>query len=64
MTSSASANSGPETTPEIDPEVVKKIATLRAQVRESFGKVVMAMMALPRYRYQTWWICSTWCSIR
>lgn len=57
MTSSASANSGPEmspeTTPEIDPEVVKKIAMLRAQVRESFGKVVMAMMALPRYRHQT-----------
>lgn len=26
---------------------------LRAQVRESFGKVVMAMMALPRYRHQT-----------
>ncbi|MCG7495033.1 toxin-activating lysine-acyltransferase RzcC [Thalassobius sp. Cn5-15] len=57
MTSSASANSSPEappeTTPEIDPEVVKKIAMLRAQVRESFGKVVMAMMALPRYRHQT-----------
>jgi len=48
--SSTTANSGPETTPEIDPEVIKKIAMLRAQVRESFGKVVMA---LPRYRHQT-----------
>lgn len=48
MTTSDSALSGPETSPEIDPDVLKKIATLRAQVRESFGKVVMAMMALPR----------------
>lgn len=38
---------------QIDPEVVAKIAALRAQVRESFGKVVMAMMGLPRYRHQT-----------
>ncbi|MEJ1999001.1 MAG: toxin-activating lysine-acyltransferase [Maritimibacter sp.] len=38
---------------QIDPEIVKKIAQLRSQVRESFGKVVMAMMGLPRYRHQT-----------
>ena len=38
---------------EIDPEVAKKVAQVRAQVRESFGKIVMAMMALPRYRSQT-----------
>ena len=37
----------------IDPEIVKKIGALRAQVRESFGKVVMAMMGLPRYRHQS-----------
>ena len=37
----------------VDPEVLKKIAALRTQVRESFGKVVMAMMGLPRYRHQT-----------
>jgi hemolysin-activating ACP:hemolysin acyltransferase len=37
----------------IDPEVAKKVATLRAQVRESFGKIVMTMMLLPRYRHQT-----------
>ena len=38
---------------EPDPEVVKKVAELRAHVRESFGKIAMAMMALPRYRHQT-----------
>ena len=30
-----------------------RIASLRSHVRESFGKVVMAMMMLPRYRQQT-----------
>lgn len=38
---------------QIDPEMLKKIAELRAQVRENFGKIAMAMMALPRYRHQT-----------
>lgn len=37
----------------IDPEVAAKIAALRSQVRESFGKITMAMMALPRYRNNT-----------
>jgi len=37
----------------IDPEILGKIAALRSQVRESFGKVAMAMMALPRYRHNT-----------
>jgi hemolysin-activating ACP:hemolysin acyltransferase len=37
----------------LDPEVAAKIASLRSHVRESFGKVVMAMMMLPRYRHQT-----------
>lgn len=36
-----------------DPEVMRKVATLRAQVRENFGKITMAMMMLPRYRHQT-----------
>ncbi len=54
MTNNSDTQKGPENaSPEIDPEVLKKIAALRAQVRESFGKVVMAMMALPRYRHQT-----------
>lgn len=38
---------------ELDPEIVKKIAEVRSHVRESFGKAVMAMMMLPRYRSQT-----------
>ncbi len=38
---------------QIDPEVIKKIAEVRSQVRESFGKIAMAMTALPRYRNQT-----------
>jgi hemolysin-activating ACP:hemolysin acyltransferase len=37
----------------LDPELLGKIAAVRSQVRESFGKVVMAMMMLPRYRRQT-----------
>lgn len=37
----------------IDPEILGKIAALRAQVRENFGKIAMAMMALPRYRHNT-----------
>ena len=36
-----------------DAEIAAKIAGLRSYVRESFGKVVMAMMMLPRYRNQT-----------
>jgi hemolysin-activating ACP:hemolysin acyltransferase len=39
--------------PQVDPELLKKIAQLRSHVRESFGKAVMAMMMLPRYRHQT-----------
>ncbi len=37
----------------IDPEIAAKIAAVRSHIRESFGKVVMAMMMLPRYRNQT-----------
>ncbi len=44
-----------ETTPnpQMDPAIIAKIAALRSHVRESFGKAVMAMMMLPRYRNQT-----------
>jgi cytolysin-activating lysine-acyltransferase len=38
---------------QLDPEVAKKLAAVRSQVRESFGKVVMALMMTPRYRSQT-----------
>ncbi|WP_407491791.1 toxin-activating lysine-acyltransferase [Pseudooceanicola sp. MF1-13] len=52
---SDSSKNGTETpTPPLnEAEVAEKIAKLRAQVRESFGKVVMAMMTQPRYRHQT-----------
>ena len=36
-----------------DPAVLKKVAAVRAHVRENFGKIVMGMMGLPRYRQQT-----------
>jgi cytolysin-activating lysine-acyltransferase len=39
--------------PQLDPELLKKVAQVRSHVRESFGKVVMAMMVLPRYRQQS-----------
>lgn len=39
--------------PQLDPAIVEKIAAVRAHVRESFGKIAMAMMMLPRYRNQT-----------
>lgn len=43
------------TTPptEINPELAAKIAAVRTHIRESFGKVAMAMAMLPRYRSQT-----------
>lgn len=36
-----------------DPDVLKRIAALRTQVRENFGKIAMSMMVLPRYRHQS-----------
>lgn len=39
--------------PQVDAEILKKIAAVRNQVRESFGKIALAMMALPRYRHCT-----------
>jgi len=45
--------SPPEGNPELNPEIIAKIAQVRSQVRENFGKVVMAMMMLPRYRNQS-----------
>ncbi|MCG7521936.1 toxin-activating lysine-acyltransferase [Ruegeria sp. Ofav3-42] len=36
-----------------NPEIMKQIAEMRMRIRETFGKVVMAMMGLPRYRSQT-----------
>ncbi len=39
--------------PARDEALAKKLAALRAQVRENFGKVVLGMMALPRYKHQS-----------
>jgi hemolysin-activating ACP:hemolysin acyltransferase len=52
-TAPAPVNGGDAASHQIDPEVAKKIAAVRSHVRESFGKVAMAMMMLPRYRNQT-----------
>lgn len=38
---------------QVDPEIARKLAQVRAHVRESFGNVVMTMMMLPRYRHHT-----------
>lgn len=40
-------------TPATAPEITNKTSATRAHVRESFGKIVMAMMTLPRYRNQS-----------
>jgi cytolysin-activating lysine-acyltransferase len=54
---SASAATAPasldDAAPPMDPEILNKIAAVRSHVRESFGKAVMAMMMLPRYRNHT-----------
>jgi hemolysin-activating ACP:hemolysin acyltransferase len=49
----AAAETAEPAAPQIDQAVLDKIAAVRSQVRESFGKVVMAMMMMPRYRHQT-----------
>jgi cytolysin-activating lysine-acyltransferase len=38
---------------QLDPEIAAKLAAVRSQVREAFGKVAMALMMVPRYRSQT-----------
>lgn len=49
-----SASAAKAATPPLnEAEVAEKIAKLRSQVRESFGKVVMALMTQPRYRHQS-----------
>ena len=49
----SAAPAGATPAQQLDPEVAKKLAAVRAHVREAFGKVVMAMMMMPRYRNQT-----------
>lgn len=45
------ASRAPTATP-MDPELARKIAGLRSALRENFGKAVMALMMVPRYRSQ------------
>ena len=47
------ASSAVEDANQPDPETLKKLTEVRARIRENFGKVVMAMMALARYRHQS-----------
>lgn len=49
----AAATNGSPATPQLDPEIAKKLAAVRSHVRESFGNVVMTMMMLPRYRHSS-----------
>ncbi len=49
----ATADRSQPQTPQIDPEVAEKLANLRSTLRENFGKAVMAMMMIPRYRSQS-----------
>lgn len=37
--------------PQPDHETLRRVAQLRSALRENFGSVAMAMMALPRYRH-------------
>jgi len=46
-------NTGASPDRQIDSEMLAKLSDLRAQVREKFGNVTMAMIVLPRYRNQT-----------
>ena len=41
-----------QTAPQVDPELAEKLGQLRTVLRENFGKAVMALMMVPRYRAQ------------
>jgi len=51
-TANTTTSDGPESAAP-DAAVMAKVAALRAHVRESFGKIALSMMAMPRYRHQT-----------
>jgi len=46
-------NAGTSENPEIDAAVLARLDEMRNHVRQTFGQVVLAMMALPRYRHMT-----------
>ena len=47
-----SNGAAPDSAPQIDPELAEKLGQLRTALRETFGKAVMALMVVPRYRAQ------------
>ncbi|AVX03473.1 hypothetical protein MXMO3_00942 [Maritalea myrionectae] len=47
----AAGASDQKANPQLDPAMLEKIAAVRTKVHETFGKVALAMMALPRYRH-------------
>ncbi len=46
----SSQNNEDAASPQLDPAMLEKISQVRTKVHETFGKVALAMMALPRYR--------------
>ena len=44
------SKNGDAASPQLDPAMLEKISQVRTKVHETFGKVALAMMALPRYR--------------
>ena len=50
---SAKSTDGAVTPPELDAAMLQQIADVRTKVHETFGKVALAMTALPRYKNQS-----------
>ena len=48
-----STDGKPAASPQLDAAMLEKISEIRSKVHETFGKVSLAMMALPRYRHQS-----------
>jgi len=48
----AKEDAKPEQSPQVDAQMAAKISQLRAALRENYGKVVMALSMVPRYRSQ------------
>ncbi len=49
----AATDGKPAASPQLDAAMLEKISEIRSKVHETFGKVSLAMMALPRYRHQS-----------
>jgi len=51
--SKVKSTSAPETNQTPDPALLKQLEAVKHHVRDSFGKMAMAMMGMPRYRHHT-----------